>query len=214
MVKETKKVQKKSVKKSDKDDVKVKVIKEKKGILKKIGNGIKNFFNRPTPIFIALIAIILVLLLFIYRNTRSSRISVGEIYQEHIVVSNIHYFINSDMNYFHATPATFAGDKKDNKKVYAYEIGYYVVDEKNNYIPFCTRSKKLDSPVDIETIISESSSWSFGDTNTNPFFFTPEVIKNIDNLHFIFRGSTIKDTDEADVSYDYQVELKNISKNK
>ncbi len=47
---------------------------------------IKDFFNRPAPLIIVLIAIICFLLLFISKNSVGSRIYVGEINTDDIQV--------------------------------------------------------------------------------------------------------------------------------
>lgn len=181
----------------------------KKNTINKILTSIKAFFNNPAPLIIVLIAIIAVLLIFISRINIKNAIYVGEINKSDIQVGNIHYFTNSDMNYFYASTAAYTGEKK---QVYSYQIGYYVVDKDNNYIEFATRSKKADAKADLADVIEELSGWNFGEANVNDYFFSKDVIENIDNLHFVVKASTKKDSDNADIVIDYPVELSKITK--
>lgn len=183
----------------------VKIEKKSKKILTKV----KAFFNNPAPLIIVLIAIIAVLLIFISRMNLKSTIYVGEINKSDLQVGNVHYFTNNDMNYFYASTAAYLGEKKE---VYSYQMGYYAVDKDNNYIEFATRSKKADKKADLGDIIEELSGWNFGETNANNYFFSKDVIENIDNLHFVVKASTKKDSDDADIIIDYPVELSKITK--
>lgn len=183
----------------------VKIEKKSKKILTKV----KAFFNNPAPLIIVLIAIIAVLLIFISRMNLKSTIYVGEINKSDLQVGNVHYFTNNDMNYFYASTAAYLGEKKE---VYSYQMGYYAVDKDNNYIEFTTRSKKADKKADLGDIIEELSGWNFGETNASNYFFSKDVIENIDNLHFVVKASTKKDSDDADIIIDYPVELSKITK--
>lgn len=176
---------------------------------KKILTKVKAFFNNPAPLIIVLIAIIAVLLIFISRMNLKSTIYVGEINKSDLQVGNVHYFTNNDMNYFYASTAAYLGEKKG---VYSYQMGYYAVDKDNNYIEFATRSKKADKKADLGDIIEELSGWNFGETNASNYFFSKDVIENIDNLHFVVKASTKKDSDDADIIIDYPVELSKITK--
>ncbi len=184
-----------------------KEVKTKK--FQKVIDSLKNFFNNPAPLIIVLIGIIAILLIFISRMNINSKIYVGEIETSDIQVSNIHYFINSDMNYFYAAPAVYTGDDKE---VYSYQIGYFVVDENDNYIEFASRSKEADTSVNLSTVIDELSAWNFGELSRSDYFFTDEVIDNLSNLHFVVKASTKKDVEEADVVLDYPVDLTKITK--
>ncbi|MCH5167769.1 MAG: hypothetical protein J1F35_07795 [Erysipelotrichales bacterium] len=172
---------------------------------------IKNFFNDPKPIIILLIAIICFLLIFISKLNTRSTIYVGEINESEIQVPNIHYFTNNDMNYFYASNALFAG-KFANKEVYSYQLGYFVVDGNGNYIEFASRSKEADTSAKLSDIVDELSGWSFAESNVNTYFFTRDVIDNLNNLHFIIKASTKKDSDEADINLDYKVDITKITK--
>ena len=196
-----KKVEKKSMKKKKKSDSKLKNVLEK----------LNNFFNDPKPIIIVLIAIICLLLIFISRINTKSTIYVGQINENDIQVANVHYFTNNDMNYFYASNALFAGNFAD-KKVYSYQLGYYVVDKDGEYIEFASRSKEADTPATLAEIVDELSGWSFAESNINSYFFSKEVINNMDNLHFVIRASSKKDSKEADINLDYKVDLSKITK--
>ena len=216
-------VKKKSVKKNEKvkseekkntkKDIKNEEVKlEKKSFFKKILGGLKKFFNNPIPLFIVFIAIIAGLLLFIQKNTTSSKIYVGSIQNNDLQIGSIHYFTNGDMNYFYASPALYEGEYKT-KKVYNYQVGYFVVTPSKEYVSFVTRSDKLNKAVDVKTLVDEMSAWDFGEAKIAEYFFKPEVVNNLDKIHFVFRGSTNKDSDKADVVIDVPVELSKITKN-
>lgn len=175
----------------------------------KVITKVKAFFYNPAPLIIVLIAIIAVLLIFISRMNLKNAIYVGEINKEDVQVGNVHYFTNNDMNYFYASTAVYTGKKV---QVYSYQIGYYAVDKDNNYIEFATRSKKADTKASLSDIVDELSGWNFGETNASDYFFSKDVIDNIENLHFVIKASTKKDSDDADIVIDYPVELSKISK--
>lgn len=213
MAKEVKKTTRKVNNKKGNTEKKNKVVKVEAKVEEKKKNKvlekIKAFFNNPVPLIIVLIAIIAVLLIFISRINLNNTIYVGEINQSDIQVGNIHYFTNNDMNYFYASNAIYLGEKK---QVYSYQMGYYAVDKDNNYIELATRSKKSDTKANLADVIEELSGWNFGENNTSDYFFSKDVIANIDNLHFVVKASTKKDSDEADIIIDYPVELSKITK--
>lgn len=173
---------------------------------------IKGFFNNPAPLIIVLIAIICVLLLFISRINVKNKIYVGLINSNEIQIANVHYFTNSDMNYFYASNGLYNGTYKDTE-VYSYQMGYYVVDKNNTYHEFATRSKMADTPATVSEIVDELSGWSIAEAYVNRKFFTNEVINNMDNLHFVIKASTKKGSDEADINLDFKVNLSKITKN-
>lgn len=213
MAENVKKTTKKASNKKGNTDKKVEVVKvetkdeEKKN--NKFLTGVKAFFNNPAPLIIVLIAIIAVLLIFISRINVKNKIYVGEINKADLQVANVHYFTNGDMNYFYASTAAYLGEKT---QVYSYQMGYYAVTDDNNYIEFATRSKKSDTKADLADVIEELSGWNFGETNASDYFFSKDVIDNIDNLHFVVKASTKKGSDDADIVIDYPVELSKITK--
>lgn len=190
---------------------KIKQNKKSETKINKILMNLKKFFNDPKPIIVVLIAIICFLLIFISKLNTKSLIYVGEINKEDIQVANIHYFTNNDMNYFYASTAVFLGSFAD-KEIYSYQIGYYVVDSNGEYIEFVTRSKEATSPAKLSEIVDELSAWSFAESNVNNYFFSPEVIRNMGNLHFVIKASTKADTKDADINLDYKVTLTKITK--
>ncbi|MCX4248167.1 MAG: hypothetical protein OSJ65_00180 [Bacilli bacterium] len=190
-----------------KQKIKKKTDNEKNKILMKI----KNFFNNPVPLIIVLIAIICVLLIFISKMNTKSKIYVGEINKDGMQVVNVHYFTNNDMNYFYSSTPLYIGEYKD-KEVYSYQIGYYVEDKNGEIYEFATRSKSADTKAKLSVIIEELGGWSFAESYNNKYFFTNEVINNMDNLHLMIKASTKKGTNEADISLDFKVDLTKISK--
>ena len=177
--------------------------------LKKVGASLKKFFNNPAPIFIVFIAIIAFLLIYISRTNTKNTIFIGLIDKEDIQVVNVHYFTNNDVNYFYASNANFLAE---DKKIYNFQIGYYVKNEKGDLVEFATRSRQLDSSTSLKEVVSEMSGWNFAEKAASDYFFTDEVIQDIENLHFIIKASTKKDSTEADVYYDYEVEMSKITK--
>lgn len=190
-----------------KKDNKKKENKEEKVVVTKL----KSFFNNPAPLIIVLIAIICILLIFISRMNTKSRIYVGEISKDGLQVANIHYFTNNDMNYFYSSTPLYAGEMKD-KDVYSYQIGYYVEDDKGKAYEFATRSKDSTTKVKLSEVVEELGGWNFAESYNKQYFFSPEVIANMDNLHFVIKASTKKDSKDADISLDYKVDLTKISK--
>ena len=177
----------------------------------KIINGIKKFFNNPIPIFISLIAIICVLLMFISGMNKKAAIYVGEVDKDGMQIANIHYFTNNDMNYFYSSTPIYVGEYKD-KNVYSYQIGYYAVDKEGKRYEFATRSKQADTKVKLSEVIEELGGWNFAESYNKEYFFTKDVIRNMDNLHFVVKASTEKGSNEADISLDFPVNLTKISK--
>lgn len=177
----------------------------------KIADKVKKFFNNPAPLIIVLIAIIFVLLMFISRMNTKSKIYVGEIDKDGMLIANVHYFTNNDMNYFYSSTPAYVGEDKD-KEVYSYQIGYYVEDKQGKIHEFATRSKNAETKVKLSEVIEELGGWNFAESYNKPYFFSPEVIANMDNLHFVVKASTKKDTSEADITLEYKVNLTKISK--
>lgn len=192
--------------------VEEKKMSNKKNEDKKINSilkNIKDFFNRPAPLIIFLILLVSFLVLYIYKTNSSNKIYVGEINNDEIQVANVHYFTNGDINYFYATPAIYLA--KDTK-IFNYQIGYYVVDENNNYYELATRSNSLENASSLKEIVNELSAWDFAESPKSEYFFDKDVLKYLDNLHFVIKASTKQDSTEADVVVDYEVDLTKITK--
>lgn len=171
--------------------------------------GIKKFFNNPLPLIIFLIITNALLLVYIGNINSKNKIFIGKIDSKEVAVVNVHYFTNSDMNYFYASNAVLLAD---DSKIYNYQIGYYVVDEKGDYIEFATRSNALEKSTSLKDVVSEMSGWNFAEADRGEYFFSNEVIKNIDNLHFVIKASTKKDSTKADIHYDQKVDATKITK--
>lgn len=172
-------------------------------------NGFKQFINNPLPIMLVQTLLIIVLIVA-YINLKSSiHMFVGKVEEDTVAISNIHYFINNDMNYFHASSATFVGD---DKQVYAYNIGYYVEDDNGELVEFISRSNKIDNPVSLKAAVQDMSAWSFGESSYQRKFFTTDIVKRLDKLHFVISASTEKGSDKADVYYDFKVATTKITK--
>ena len=51
-------------------------------------------------------------------------------------------------------------------KIYIHnQIGYYVVDSKNNYIELATRSNSLENSTSLKDVVDEMSGWSFAEAD-------------------------------------------------
>lgn len=181
--------------------------KEEKAIVTKL----KSFFNNPAPLIIVLIAIICALLLFISKMNTKAKIYVGQIDQDGMQVANVHYFTNNDMNYFYASTPLYAGSLA-NKDVYSYQIGYYAQDKNGNSYEFVTRSKESTTKAKLSEIIEELGGWNLAEAYNNDYFFSNDVINNMDNLHFVVKASTKSDSKEADINLDFKVNLSKITK--
>lgn len=175
----------------------------------KVIKGMKKFFNNPAPIIILLVLLNAFLLIYISNYNEKNRIYIGEINKDDVQVVNVHYFTNGDMNYFYASNATYLGEEK---QIYSYQIGYYAVDKDNKYIELATRSKELDKKAPLSEIVTEMSGWNFAESDKSEYFFTNEVLKHMDNLHFVIKASTKKGEKNADVVIDYPVNATKVTK--
>ena len=187
--------------------------KSKKKIEKKetpgVVRGLKKFFNSPVPLIVVLLFINAFLVIYISQYNAKNRIFVGYVDEEEVQVANIHYFSNGAMNYFYASNALYLADDQD---IYSYQIGYYVVDSKNNYIELATRSNSLENSTSLKDVVDEMSGWSFAEADKSEYFFTSEVLKYMDNLHFVIKASTEEGSTSADVYYDFKVDTTKVTK--
>lgn len=171
---------------------------------------IKKWLNNPLPMLIVLTVIIVVLLIFIMTHNQKSKIYVGSINKDDVQIVNVHYFTSDDMNYFYASNAAYLGD---NKNVYSYQIGYYAVSDSGELYELATRAGKLDNASPIKDIVLEKSGWTIAEQADNDYFFDNNVLKNIENLHFVILASTDKEKpNDPDIKVDYKVELTKLTK--
>lgn len=175
----------------------------------KIISGIKKFFNSPVPLIIFLLCVNAFLILYISNYNSKNRIFVGVVDESDLQIVNVHYFTNGDMNYFYASPAAYIGEDKE---IYNFQIGYYVVDKDNNYIELASRSRAIVNKTSLKEVVDEMSGWNFAEEDKGTHFFTNEVMRNLDNLHFLIKACSKPDTTEADIVIDYPVEMTKITK--
>ncbi len=171
--------------------------------------SIKKFFNHPAPLIIVLICIVLFLTMYIADYNSKNKIYVGKLDKKDIAIVNVHFFLNGDMNYFHAANAAYLGEDKE---IYTFQIGYYAVDEKNNYYELATRANSLENKTSLKDVIDENSGWSFAESDKGVLHFTDDVRKNVDNIHFVVKASTEKGSTKPDIVIDYPVDLERITK--
>lgn len=194
------------VKKVEKKNQEIEEVKEEKNSFAK---SLKKFFNHPAPLIIVLIFIVLVLTMYIGNYNSKNKIYVGVVDKDDIAVVNVHFFLNGDMNYFHAANAAYLGEDKE---IYTFQIGYYAVDEKNNYYELATRANSLENKTSLKDVIDENSGWSFAESDKGVLHFTNEVRQNVDNIHFVVKASTVKGSTDPDIVIDYPVDLEKITK--
>ena len=168
---------------------------------------IKNFFNHPAPLIIALIVLNFISLLYISRYDSHNQIFVGNI-SKTVSVGSIHFFTNNDINYFYASSATLLEEDQD---VYNYEIGYYVK-KGEDMVPFATRSGVLDKKTKLSELVLEFSGWEIAEPYTTEYFFKPDIIDNMSDLYFIINASKEKGSTKADVHYEISVDNNKVTK--
>lgn len=201
---------KKSTKKSvivNDGDTKVKKVEKKKG--KKVVSSLKKFFNHPAPLIIVLIFIVFILTMYIANYNSKNKIYVGDLDEKDIAIVNVHFFLNGDMNYFHASNAVYLGEDEE---IYTFQVGYYAVDDNNNYYELAVRANSLENKTSLKDIIEENSGWSFAESDKGVLHFTDDVRKNIDNIHFVVKASKEKGSTKPTFVLDYPVDLKRITK--
>ncbi|MCX4365749.1 MAG: hypothetical protein OSJ70_08280 [Bacilli bacterium] len=195
---------KKQIVKAEKTEIK-KVEKKENKIL----SSLKKFFNHPAPLIIILICIVLFLTMYIADYNSKNKIYVGSLDKKDVAIVNVHFFLNGDMNYFHAANAAYLGEDKE---IYTFQVGYYAVDKKNNYYELATRANSLEKKTSLKDVIDENSGWSFAESDKGVLHFTDDVRKNIDNIHFVVKASTEKGSTKPDIVIDYPLDLEKITK--
>ncbi len=195
---------KKQIVKAEKTEIK-KVEKKENKIL----SSLKKFFNHPAPLIIILICIVLFLTMYIADYNSKNKIYVGSLDKKDVAIVNVHFFLNGDMNYFHAANAAYLGEDKE---IYTFQVGYYAVDKKNNYYELATRANSLEKKTSLKDVIDENSGWSFAESDKGVLHFTDDFRKNIDNIHFVVKASTEKGSTKPDIVIDYPLDLEKITK--
>ncbi|MDE5630145.1 MAG: hypothetical protein K2I70_00945 [Bacilli bacterium] len=193
----------------EKKEIKEEIKKDEVKKESKIRDSLKRFFNHPAPLIIILICIVLFLTMYIADYNSKNKIYVGSLDKKDIAIVNVHFFLNGDMNYFHAANAAYLGEDKE---IYTFQIGYYAVDSNNNYYELATRANSLENKTSLKDVIDENSGWSFAESDKGILHFTEDVRKNIDNIHFVVKASTEKGSTNPDIVIDYPVDLEKITK--
>lgn len=195
--------------KNEVSEKKESVKKEEKRQENKFIASLKKFFNHPAPLIIVLICIVLFLTMYIADYNSKNKIYVGDVDEKDIAIVNVHFFLNGDMNYFHAANAAYLGEDKE---IYTFQVGYYAVDDSNNYYELATRANSLENKTSLKDVIQENSGWSFAESDKGVLHFTDDVRKNVDNIHFVVKASTEKGSTKPDIVIDYPVNLEKITK--
>lgn len=172
-------------------------------------NKVKEFFNKPSILIIALIILDLVMIYNYNALKNSNKIYTANVEEKEILIPSIHIFLNNDMNYFYASKAEFAGENKD---IYSYDIGYYVKDDKNKDVSFASRKGKLEKKAELKEVVNDMSGWDFGENKASDYFFKDDVVNNLDKLHFVIKACSKKECKTPDINYTYKVDLKKITR--
>ncbi len=169
-------------------------------------NMIKDIFNNPKIIITTLIVIcFLLLFIMFYMKENSTKFYYGDLIEDEVGVQTIHCVINKRINYFYSTGAGYLGDDKD---IYKYEIGYYVMDKNGNKIDFVKESGNLDDKTSLKAVVAAKSSFDVAEYTTDQaVYFKDNVIKNIDNIYFYIKASTNKDSNDYDIDIEKKVNM-------
>lgn len=170
---------------------------------------VMKFLNKPLPIIIALVALCIIQLFFLMNINSKNAIYNGELNKNDVQIVNVHIFTNNDMNYFYAAPAAYLGD---DKKIYNFEMGYYIKMEDDKYLPFATRARELENASSLKEIVEEMSGWNFFETSIQDYYFSDEVLNNLDKVYFMIKASTKSGSTDADVLIQYPIDLNKITK--
>jgi len=204
----TKKETKKEIKKTTVKKPVTKKVEEVKKVEKKkekisLKERTKNFFNSPQPLFVIFIIIIIGLLVYIVQYSKHDSIMIGTYNSDQGSIGTIHSFTNHKINVFYATPVNYTGE---DKKIYAYDIGYYY-ESGDELKPFLVRTGKSDTALSLKQVISQTSSWNISELASVNSYFSDEIMNNLDKLHFIVYASTVKDSDLVDHVVDFKIEV-------
>lgn len=175
----------------------------------KLKDRINKFINNPVPIIIVLIALNIILLSYIANSNNNNKIFVGYIQQKEVAVTNVHYFTNNDMNYFYASNALYIAEDKD---IYAFEIGYYVKDSNGEFVKLASRSQELEEATSLSDVVKEMSGWNLAEAANSDYYFSDEVLDNIDNLYFRILASTEKGKLKTDINIAHKVEMTKVTR--
>jgi hypothetical protein len=167
-------------------------------------NDIKSKLNNTFPMVIVLSIVCVILLVYIYNHKNDDVIRVGNVNTGEVTIANVHYFKNDKMNYFYASPASYLAE---DQKIFSFQIGYFVEDNKGNLIPFLTRSNKFEKSTSLKEVTLEMTSWNIIELESAHNYFTKEVNPYLHKLHFVIKAST-KQGGEYDINIDKVVDYK------
>lgn len=168
---------------------------------------IKKIINSPIAIIIALTVLCVILLVSLFNEKKINKMYVGSYGSDYFSIPSLHFFINNDMHYFYSDKAII----NDERVVYDYNIGYYVVDNANNFHEFNVRKGSLEKGVQLSDLVNDMSSWNYGENFEAKEHFDEEVLNNYDNLYFVIKASS-KYGNGFDINLDFKVDLIKISR--
>lgn len=169
---------------------------------------INNFFNNPKYIIIFLIFLLLISVLMIYKLSMSSKIYIASLKKDNISISNLHMFINNDINMFYSTPAIYTSD---DEKIYGIEAGYYVK-VNNNYVSLLTQESEFEDKESLIDTLEFYSAFNKIESNSNKTIFTNEIKDNIENnLYFLVKVKKEKNS-SLETIIEEKIELKKLTK--
>jgi len=167
---------------------------------------IKSKLNNTFPMVVVLSIVCVILLGYIYTHKNDDNIYVGTVSNENVTIGNVHYFKNSKINYFYSSPASYTGE---DKKVYSFQIGYFVEDNKGELIPFLTRSDKVEKGISLKQITLEMTSWNIIELDSTGSYFNKDVKPYLNKVHFVIKA-TSKDDNNYDIVIDSKVDYKKV----
>lgn len=169
---------------------------------------INNFINNPKYIIIFLIFLLFISILVIYKLSISNNIYISSLKTDNLSISNIHMYINNDMNMFYSTPAIYT--KKD-EKITSLVAGYYVKIN-DNYVSLLTKEDEFEEKESLIDTLEFYSAFNTIESNNNKTIFTNEIKNNIeDNLYFIVKVKKEKNSN-LETIIEEKIDLKKITK--
>ena len=161
------------------------------------------FLNSPKVVIVALSILSIALLIMLGLNSNKNKFYYGEIVEQDIVVSDLHFYSSKKINYFFANNASYVGEDANIKEFY---IAYYVeVNGEKKLIEDVGRSDLKDTK--LSDMITVYSKFKVAEFSNKSEVFTKDVVKNIENLHILVEAT--KENDER-ITIDYKVNVNKV----
>lgn len=166
--------------------------KKEKKKKKKTSETIKQFFNSPISIIIALIILSISLLIYSRYLIKVNEVYQFSGYKENISILNGTIYTNYDVNYFGDSKIYYDGEDIELKE---FEVGYYIKDGSNyNDISIVKNNEEIGESASLKLLLN-TTDFSFTETHKDSMYLSKENIKNLDNLVFRIKGVDKEDKD-------------------